>query len=98
MFVEWRKLGDAMWGLASLVMLKNDQESDKHGVFWDGGTQSVGACKTSVSSVVSLAVNITSLWEEGSLHTCVLWHCFPVSQSWRLSMQSHLLVSLFWDF
>lgn len=25
-------------------------------------------------------------------------HLCPVSQSWRLSMQSHLLVSLFWDF
>lgn len=45
MFVEWRKLGDAMWGLASLVMLKSDQESDKHGVFWDGGHRVWGHAK-----------------------------------------------------
>lgn len=45
MFIEWRKLGDAMWGLASLVMLKNDQEAGKHGVFWDGGHKSVGGTR-----------------------------------------------------
>lgn len=37
MFVEWRKLGDAMWGLAGLVMLENDQEAGEHGAFWGRG-------------------------------------------------------------
>lgn len=61
MFVEWRKLGDAMWGLASLVMLKNDQEASEHGVFWDGDMRVEGACKTSVSSVATLAVKNNKL-------------------------------------
>jgi hypothetical protein len=39
MFVEWRKLGDAMWRLAGLVMLENDQKSGEHGVFWGRGMQ-----------------------------------------------------------
>lgn len=39
MFIEWRKLGNAMWGLAGLVMLENDQESGEHGVFWGRGMQ-----------------------------------------------------------
>lgn len=37
MFVEWRKLGSAMWGLAGLVMLENDQEASEHGVFCGRG-------------------------------------------------------------
>lgn len=37
MFIEWRKLGDAMCGLAGLVMLENDQETGEHGVFWGRG-------------------------------------------------------------
>lgn len=42
MFVEWRKLGDAMWGLARLVMLENDQEAGEHGVLGGRGMQGSG--------------------------------------------------------
>lgn len=39
MFVEWRKLGDAMWGLTGLVMLEKDQEAGEHEAFLGRGLQ-----------------------------------------------------------
>lgn len=73
MFVEWRKLGDAMGGLASLVMLKNNQEAGKHGVFWDRGTQGTAFCGRPGSQN-------HKLMGRGHLHALRPCDSFPASQ------------------
>lgn len=45
MFVEWRKLGDGMWGLAGLVMLEKTRRLVNMECSEAGGCK-VGACRT----------------------------------------------------
>lgn len=62
---------------------------------WGRGCKGRGT-QDFMSSVVILAVKHHTLMTRRLYNPYVLWHCFPASQSCRLTMQSHL-ASLFWD-